>query len=117
MHNNYNRDKIALENYRKFSAICKHRKKTWHFIIQKMAHDGINSYANEIKSNIKETESKIVNDVMFHYRNTIKQDPKTFGRITRVEWTKTEFWGVFRSGAFERFDYTLGVWCIEVEVY
>ena len=25
MHNNYNRDKIALENYRKFSAICKHR--------------------------------------------------------------------------------------------
>ena len=41
-----------------------------------MAHDGINSYANEIKSNIKETESKIVDDVMFHYRNTIKQDPK-----------------------------------------
>jgi hypothetical protein len=74
-----------------------------------MAHEGINSYANEIKSNIKEIESKIVDNFMFHYRNIVKQDPETFGRMIRVEWTKTEFFGIFRSGAFERFDYTLGV--------
>ena len=82
---------------------------TLHKKINKLAHDGINEYIDEIESNIKETESKIVDDVMFHYRNIIKQDPETFGRMTRVEWTKTEFWGVFRSGAFERSDYTLGV--------
>lgn len=78
--------------------------------INKLSYEGLSEYLAEIKSHVKQTESKIVDNAFNAYRAINKLDSDTFGRMVKTDWTKTEFLGFFRSGAYEQgSDYMSGV--------
>lgn len=69
--------------------------------INALSYDGIQLYETEVKNHIKKIEKDIVDDTLTAYNKIIKLDAKTFDRMKNQLWTKTDYAGFFRIGAFE----------------
>lgn len=69
--------------------------------INSLSYDGIQAYKAEINVFTKKVEKDIVDDTFTAYNKIMKLDAKTFNRMKEQLWTKTDYYGFFRIGAFE----------------
>lgn len=70
--------------------------------INALSYDGIQLYKTEVTNHVKKIEKDVVDDIFTAHNKIMKLDAKTLERMKNQLWTKTDYAGFFRMGAFER---------------